>query len=126
VAEVDGQFGPEETAPLASGFGDVGGGPLKPKPTLKPDSPATMTSRFEPKDTAAAFAALDSLAKILDADVSGGSVELNGGRARPDGEAPGRATGRNGAHRATSPRQYRLSLRVRAGNLDGGRVNQDG
>ena len=39
---------------------------------------ATMTSRFEPKDTAAAFSALDRLAKIPDAKVLGGSVELNG------------------------------------------------
>ena len=39
-----------------------------------------MTSRFEPKDTAAAFSALDRLAKTPGAKVFGGSVDLTGGR----------------------------------------------
>ncbi len=43
-----------------------------------------MTSRFEPKDTAAAFSALDRLAKTPDAQVLGGSVEVNGGRSEAD------------------------------------------
>jgi hypothetical protein len=43
-----------------------------------------MTSRFEPKDTAAAFSALDRLAKLPDAKVFGGTLELNGTRSEGD------------------------------------------
>jgi len=43
-----------------------------------------MTARFEPKDTASAFAALDRLARIPDARVLGGSVELNDRRSEAD------------------------------------------
>ena len=53
-----------------------------PREPLKPDAPAVMTSRFEPKDTAAAYSALDSLGKIPGARVLGGTVELNGLRPR--------------------------------------------
>ena len=85
VAEVGGAFGPEERARLGSGLEDPGeGGPTKTKPILKPDSPARLVSRFEPKDTAAAFSALDRLAKIPDAKVEGGSVDLNGQRSEID------------------------------------------
>ncbi|KYG22519.1 ATPase AAA [Bradyrhizobium sp. AT1] len=85
VAAVNGQFGPEETAPLASGMDDTGGPRLpQPKAALKPDAAATMTSRFEPKDTAAAFSALDRLAKLPDAKVFGGTVDLNGARSEGD------------------------------------------
>jgi hypothetical protein len=84
VAELGGQFSPEETAPLASGMGDATGGGGQPRPALRQDAPATMTSRFEPRDTAAAFAALDRLARIPDAAVRGGSAELNGGRSEGD------------------------------------------
>ena len=55
VAEVNGQFSQEESAPLQARV-DEG---TPPKQTLKPDSPAVLTSRFEPKDTAAAFSALE-------------------------------------------------------------------
>jgi hypothetical protein len=51
---------------------------------LKPDAPAVMTSRFEPKDTAAAYSALDRLAKVPGAGVLGGMVELNGSRSEGD------------------------------------------
>jgi hypothetical protein len=85
VAEVNGQFSQEETASLVSGMAAPGGGsPTPPKATLMPDAPATTTSRFEPKDTATAFAALDRLAKTPGAKVHGGSVELNGGRSEAD------------------------------------------
>jgi hypothetical protein len=43
-----------------------------------------MTSRFEPKDTAAAYSALDRLAKIPGARVLGGMVELDGSRSEGD------------------------------------------
>jgi len=43
-----------------------------------------MTSRFEPKDTAAAFLALDRLSKLPDAKVFGGTVDLNGTRSEGD------------------------------------------
>ncbi len=62
VAEVNGQFSQEESAPLQAGHGRWRRR-QRPKAALKPDAPATMTSRFEPKDTAAAFSALDRLAK---------------------------------------------------------------
>jgi len=85
VAEVNGQFSQEETASLVSGMAAPdGGSPAAPKAALKPDAPATTTSRFEPKDTATAFAALDRLAKTPGAKVYGGSVELNGGRSEAD------------------------------------------
>lgn len=79
VAEVNGQFSQEEAAPLQ--INDPGGGNYNPtKPVLKPESPASMTSRFEPKDTAAAFSSLDRLAKTPDVHILGGSIEVNGGR----------------------------------------------
>ena len=81
VAEVDGQFSEEESAPLQGGDGRGGG---KPSRASKPDAPVTMTSRFEPKDTAAAFSALDRLAKTAGAQVLGGSIEVNGGRSEQD------------------------------------------
>jgi hypothetical protein len=85
VAEVNGQFSQEETASLVSGMAAPdGGSPMPPKVALKPDAPATTTSRFEPKDTATAFAALDRLAKTPGTKVYGGSVELNGGRSEAD------------------------------------------
>lgn len=85
VAEINGQFSEEESAPLQSGMNNSGGGINNPvKPTLKPDSPAAMTSRFEPKDTAAAFSALDRLAKTLDVRILGGSIEINGARSEGD------------------------------------------
>lgn len=85
VAEINGQFSQEESAPLQTGMEE--GGPNGDKPTkepLKPDLPAVMTSRVEPKDTAAAFSTLDRLAKIPDARVNGGTVELNGMRSETD------------------------------------------
>ena len=81
VAEVNGQFSEEETAGLADGLRED---PRKPEKPLNLDLPARMTSRFEPKDTAAAFSALDRLAKIPGSRVHGGSVELNGGRSEGD------------------------------------------
>lgn len=85
VAEVNGQFSQEEGAPLQSGVSEAGGGHYNPvKPTLKLDAPAIMTSRFEPRDTAAAFSALDRLAKTPDVKVLGGSIEVNGGRSEAD------------------------------------------
>ena len=87
VAEVGGVFGQEETAPLGGGFEEGpagGGGAPKPRAALKPDAPVRLVSRFEPKDTAAAFSALDRLAKIPNAKVLGGSVELNGERSEGD------------------------------------------
>jgi hypothetical protein len=81
VAEVNGQFSEEETARLVDG---QEGDPRKPKKALNLDSPVLMTSRFEPKDTAASFSALDRLAKTPDARVHGGSIELSGGRAEGD------------------------------------------
>jgi hypothetical protein len=85
IAELGGQFSQEESAPLAAGFSDPGGGGASTsKPTLKPDAPVTMTSKFEPKDTAAAFSALDRLAKLPDAKVLGGTVDLNGMRSEAD------------------------------------------
>lgn len=79
IAEVGGQFSQEETARLTE---------LDERrateEVLNPDAPATMTSRFEPKDTAAAFSALDRLAKTPDVRIRGGFVELNGGRSEGD------------------------------------------
>lgn len=79
VAEIDGQFGEEESAPLVTGTRE-GDGPRPEKPKLKPDEPATLTSPFEPKDTRAAFLAIDRLAKTPETFVLGGSIEANGGR----------------------------------------------
>jgi hypothetical protein len=78
VAELNGQFSQEESAPLQTGMEAPSREPLK------LDVPATMTSRFEPKDTAAAYSALDRLAKIPGARVLGGTVELNGLRSEAD------------------------------------------
>jgi hypothetical protein len=78
VAEVNAQFSQEETAPLQPGMEE---------PARKPldlDAPAVMTSRFDPKDTAAAYSALDRLAKIPGTRVLGGAVELNGLRSEGD------------------------------------------
>jgi len=63
VAEVDRQFGEEESPPLQGGLSEAGGTYTATRPALKIDAPATLTSRFEPKDTAKAFSALDRLAK---------------------------------------------------------------
>jgi hypothetical protein len=57
---VNGQYSEEEGAPLETSEGVPRSEYKKP---LKPDAPVRMTSRFEPKDTAAAFSALDRLAK---------------------------------------------------------------
>jgi hypothetical protein len=86
VAEVNGTFSQEESAPLQAGRDDVGGGgsSTSPKQALKPDAPAVMTSRFEPKDTAAAFSALDRLAKTPNVLILGGSIDLNGTRSEAD------------------------------------------
>jgi hypothetical protein len=70
VAEVSGQFSQEESAPLLTAMEEP-----PPKP-LKPDAPAVMTSRFEPKDTATAYSALDRLAKIPEARILGGRWNL--------------------------------------------------
>jgi hypothetical protein len=82
IAEVGGQFSQEESAPLSTGMEE--GGESEPKQPLKLDAPATMTSRFEPKDTAAAFSALDRLAKTPNVRILGGSVEINGARSEAD------------------------------------------
>ena len=85
IAEVSGQFSREETAPLSTGANEPGGRTFTPpKAALKPDSPAIMTSQFDPKDTAAAFSALDRLGKIPGAKVFGGIVDLNGARLEGD------------------------------------------
>lgn len=87
VAEFDGVFGQEGSAPLGGGFDEAsagGGGASKSKAPLKPDAPARLISRVEPKDTASAYSALDRLAKIPDARVFGGTVELNGQRSEGD------------------------------------------
>ena len=80
VAEVNGQFGEEESAPLQTRRERSGRDHTANRPALKLDAPATLTSRFEPKDTAAAFSALDRLAKTPERVFSAGSVEVNGGR----------------------------------------------
>ena len=84
IAELDGRFSEEQTAPLATGMSDAGGRAPTPSPPLRPDSPVTMTSRFEPRDTASASAALDRLAKLTGVAVCGGSAEVNGGRSEGD------------------------------------------
>ncbi len=83
VAEVNGQFGEEESAPLQGGVSEAGGIYSPTRPALMPDTPATLTSRFEPKDTAAAFSALAWLAKV-GARIRGGMAEANGGRSEQD------------------------------------------
>lgn len=85
IAELEGQFSEEQSAPLAAGFGEANGAGFNTtRPALKPDVPVMMTSRFEPKDTAAAFSALDRLAKTPEAKVLGGMIELNGLRSEAD------------------------------------------
>jgi hypothetical protein len=85
VAEVNGQFSQEESAPLHIGADDSGKGSFTPpRQALKPDVAAVMTSRFEPKDTAAAFSALDRLAKTPNVHIWGGSIDLNGARSEAD------------------------------------------
>jgi hypothetical protein len=84
VAEVGGQFSQEETASLVTQMSDGTGRAPVPSTALKPDAPVTLTSRFEPKDTAAGFSALDRLAKIPGATVRGGSADLSGGRSEAD------------------------------------------
>ena len=84
MAEIDGQFSAEESAPLADGMRDRGDDFERPKPPLKPDCPAAMTSRFEPRRPGEAFKALDLLSKIPGAKFCGGMVELDGKRAEGD------------------------------------------
>jgi hypothetical protein len=78
---VNGQFSEEESARLADGLRED---PRKPEKPLNLDTPVLMTSRFEPKDTATAFSALDRLGKTPGVRVHGGSVELSGGRSEGD------------------------------------------
>lgn len=85
VAELAGRFSEEQSAPLASDTGGGSGGTDGARRVqLKSDAPVTMTSRFEPKDTAAAFSALERLAKMPEAKVLGGAVDLNGTRSEND------------------------------------------
>lgn len=84
VAEVDGQFGEEESAPLQGGVSEAGGTYTANRSALKLGAPATLTSRFEPKDTAEAFSALDRLGKAAGVRILGGSVEVNGTRSEHD------------------------------------------
>lgn len=85
VAELGGQFSEEAFAEFTTGLRDGSGPhPPTPSPTLKPDAPARQTSRFEPQDTAAAWAALDRLAKIPNTVVHGGSADVSGGRSEAD------------------------------------------
>lgn len=84
VAKVGSQAGLEEVAPLTTGMDDGSGGTKPARAPLKPDAPATLTSRTEPKDTGLAFKALDMLAKITGAVVHGGSIELSGSRSEAD------------------------------------------
>jgi hypothetical protein len=84
VGEIGGQFGEEESAPLQAGVGEAGRPYDHTRPNLKLDAPATLISRFEPKDTAGAFSALDWLAKAPDVRIRGGSVEVNGSRSEND------------------------------------------
>lgn len=80
VARLGERVSEEETAPL--GLNEAGGS--TPKAPLRPDAPATLTSRIEINDTAKAFKALDKLAKTPGAIVLGGKVEVSGGRAEED------------------------------------------
>ena len=82
LVELDGKFSLEETARLApEGFESD---PNAKKTPVKSDSPATMTSRFQSRDTAQAFTALDRLSKMAGAKVKGGSVEVKGKRTEDD------------------------------------------
>ena len=84
IAEVNGQFSPEEDASFQMSVKEPGAAPFgKPKAVLNPDAPATMTSRFEPKDTSAAFTALGRLAKVAGTTVAG-SIEVQGSRVEND------------------------------------------
>jgi hypothetical protein len=83
IGEVAGQFSQEETAPIRPEMDERSSRtpvPPQPRTQLKADLAARMTSKFETKDTAAAFAALDRLAKSTDAKIHGVTVDLNGGR----------------------------------------------
>jgi uncharacterized protein DUF499 len=84
VARLGDQVSDEESAPL-DGMSETGPriGEQTPQP-LKPDVPATLTSRIEINDTALAFTALDRLAKTRDAAIFGGWAEAKGGRAEND------------------------------------------
>jgi hypothetical protein len=84
VAEISGQFSPEEGAPLRGLEDGPDGGYGPARTPLKLDASATLTTRTEPKDTAQAFSALDRLAKTPGAVVLGGKIELNGGRSETD------------------------------------------
>jgi hypothetical protein len=82
IAEVGGQFSPEEKAAL--GLHEGPGVPIKPIVPLKPDAAVVMTSKFVPKDTAAAFIGLDLLSKTPGAKVKGGSIEISSGRTQDE------------------------------------------
>jgi hypothetical protein len=85
VAECDGRFSAEETAPLDGGSRDGSPGAFTPpKAALKLDRPAKLVSRVTPKDTATAFLALDRLAKTPGATVRGASLEATGQRSEGD------------------------------------------
>jgi len=82
LVELEGKFSFEETARLApAGFEFDPNAQTTP---VKPDSPATMTSRLQSRDTAQAFTALDRLSKMSGAKVKGGSVEVKGKRTEDD------------------------------------------
>lgn len=78
IAEVAGQFSPEETAPLATGLSEGTVEKFKPRAALKPDSPVLMTSRFEPSDTKGAFSALGRLGGTVGTAIRGGSITITG------------------------------------------------
>jgi hypothetical protein len=79
IAEISGQFSQEETAPLAAGMNESGGKSFTPtKAALKPDASATMTSRFESKNTETAFRALDHLAKLAGKAIVSGNFHTEG------------------------------------------------
>lgn len=81
VAVMGQDYSAEESAVLGA---YAIGGP-KPKKPLKPDEPARLTSRFESRDTATAFKALDYLAGVSGgSSVLGGSVESTGNRGEQD------------------------------------------
>jgi hypothetical protein len=84
IAKVGSQACPEEVASLATGMDDGHGGAKPARAPLKPDVPAALTSRTEPKDTGLAFKALDMLAKTTGTVVYGGAIELSGGRSEGD------------------------------------------
>ena len=135
VAEVDGQFSQEETA-LARDRHGRRRWPAAHAAQGRAEARCAgdMTSRFEPKDTAAAFAALDRLAKIPGAKVLGG-IDRSERRAvgggfsdaapRPRRAGSGRdprrrgsrnlveTAGRAGAHGEIAARRHCLSVRAR-------------